>query len=243
MVQVLDWIAFKPMTDSCGIQKSHMRGEFAIMASYPGRERSERFSEEETLHLVQEVKDRQVQIYGDSKAAPKPHKVKQAWSEVAASVSSSSGINCTADQCRKRYNDVRRRGKQKDATNKQQAAVTGGGPSTFSDLTPAEALASSTLPKASVESFGGLQIGDEGLHTLTHSLTHSHSVISTLSICWKCCLISLKPFDRPYITSSGAVNHWTVVRCDFKGRRTQHSAMIEQDKDCLKNTLLWHLRF
>ncbi|KAK7896599.1 hypothetical protein WMY93_021924 [Mugilogobius chulae] len=91
------------------------------------KERSKRFGEEETLHLVQEVKDRQVLIYGDGKAAPKPHTVKQAWSEVAAAVSSSSGIIRTADQCRKRYNDVRRRGKQKAATNRQEAAVTGGG--------------------------------------------------------------------------------------------------------------------
>ncbi|KAK7922335.1 hypothetical protein WMY93_009237 [Mugilogobius chulae] len=131
------------------------------MTAYPCRERSERFGEEETLHLVQEVKDRQVLIYGDGKAAPKRHTVKQAWSEVAAAVSSSSGIIRTADQCRKRYNDVRRRGKHKAATNRQEAAVTGGGPSTSSDLTPAEALASSTLPQASIEGFGGLQIGHE----------------------------------------------------------------------------------
>ncbi|XP_078024378.1 uncharacterized protein LOC144463548 [Epinephelus lanceolatus] len=122
--------------------------------------KSERFTAEETDLLVREVKARQNQIYGDSRQAPKLPEVKQAWEEVAAIVSSSSGITRTVTQCRKRYNDVRRRGKQRVAAHRHQQHATGGGPpNTTNDLTPAEDIAASTLSVESIEGFGGLQVG------------------------------------------------------------------------------------
>ncbi|XP_049929517.1 myb-related transcription factor, partner of profilin-like [Epinephelus moara] len=122
--------------------------------------KSERFTAEETDLLVREVKARQNQIYGDSRQAPKLPEVKQAWEEVAAIVSSSSGITRTVTQCRKRYNDVRRRGKQRVAAHRHQQHATGGGPpNTTDDLTPAEDIAASTLSVESIEGFGGLQVG------------------------------------------------------------------------------------
>ncbi|XP_048883472.1 uncharacterized protein LOC125750125 isoform X2 [Brienomyrus brachyistius] len=129
------------------------------MADMPGS-RKERFSAEETDLLVHEVKAREQTIYGNSRIPPKLSEVKQAWEEVAVSVSSSSGISRTATQCRKRYNDVRRRGKQKLAAHRKLLLKTGGGPpTTTDDLTSAEDIAASTLKAESKEGFGGLEVG------------------------------------------------------------------------------------
>ncbi|KAK7925160.1 hypothetical protein WMY93_007470 [Mugilogobius chulae] len=132
------------------------------MAEFPGKERSERFKPEETKLLVELVRSKENAIYGDSKTGPKPNDAKQAWEEIAACISSSSGVVRSAFQCRKRYNDVRRRGKDKAATFRREMAGTGGGPSTVEPLTPAEELAVSTLPSESIEGFGGIEKGLAG---------------------------------------------------------------------------------
>ncbi len=54
-------------------------------------------------------------LYGDGRNPPKIASVKQAWEEIATIVSS-AGIPRTSHQCRKRYNDIRRRGKSKLAS-------------------------------------------------------------------------------------------------------------------------------
>ncbi|KAJ8353917.1 hypothetical protein SKAU_G00214840 [Synaphobranchus kaupii] len=111
-----------------------------------------------------EVKVREQQIYGSRRVPPKLLEVKQAWDEVAVSISSFSGITRSAAQCRKRYNDVRRRGKRKLAAHRSQHSLTGGGPPTASeDLTPAEDIAASTLSAESIEGFGGVQVGVQAL--------------------------------------------------------------------------------
>lgn len=92
-----------------------------------------------------------------------PLQVRQAWEEVAVSVSSSSGITRTAAQCRKRYSDVRRRGKQKLAAHRKHHMETGGGPPTnMEEMTLAEDIAASTLSAESIEGFGGLEVGIQG---------------------------------------------------------------------------------
>ncbi len=86
--------------------------------------------------------------------------VKQAWEEIATIVSS-AGIPRTSHQCRKRYNDIRRRGKSKLASINRARRVTGGGSASTQDLTPAEDIAASTLTAESVEGFGGFEIGTQ----------------------------------------------------------------------------------
>ncbi|KAM9858826.1 uncharacterized protein ACBR49_020796 [Aulostomus maculatus] len=121
-----------------------------------GRER--RFSPEEIDLLTREVKSRETAIYGDGKAPPKQVEVKQAWEEVAAIITSSSGITRTARQCRKRYCDVKRRGKQRVVAYNQSLAA-GGGPATSQELTPAEDTTTSTFSPLSIKGFGGLEVG------------------------------------------------------------------------------------
>ncbi|XP_023690014.1 uncharacterized protein [Paramormyrops kingsleyae] len=129
-----------------------------ITPDLPGS-RKERFSAEETDLLVCEVKAREQKIYGNGSVPPKLPEVKQAWEEVAASVSSSSGITRTAAQCRKRYNDVRRRGK-KLAAQRKQLLETGGGPSTKTeDVTSAEDITAFTLSDENIEGYGGIEVG------------------------------------------------------------------------------------
>lgn len=132
------------------------------MADLP-RAKSERFTAEETDILVREVKARQRQIYGDSRRTPKLSEVKEAWAQVAVVVSSSFGVTRTATQCRKRYNDVRRRGKRNVAAHRQQQHATGGGPpNTGDDLTPTGELGATVVSVGSVEGFGGLEVGFQG---------------------------------------------------------------------------------
>ena len=77
------------------------------------RQRAIRFSEDEIKVLVHEVKQRQRTIYGSSAKAPNRENAKQAWVEVAAAVSSFSGIERTVDQVKKRFDSTKRTGKKK----------------------------------------------------------------------------------------------------------------------------------
>ncbi|XP_042610069.1 myb-related transcription factor, partner of profilin-like [Cyprinus carpio] len=102
----------------------------------------------------------EVVLYGDGRNPPKIASVKQAWEEIATIVSS-AGISRTSHQCRKPYNDIRRRGKSKLASINRARRVTGGGSASTQDLTPAEDIAASTLTAESVEGFGGFEIGTQ----------------------------------------------------------------------------------
>ncbi|KAJ8390677.1 hypothetical protein AAFF_G00100570 [Aldrovandia affinis] len=127
------------------------------------RLRQERFSKGESDLLVREVQSRQERIYGTPKKPPRASDVKAAWEEVAAIItaSSSGGPLRTAVQCRKRFNDVKRRGR-KLASCRRDTRSTGGGPPTTQSLTPAEETAGSTLPTESAQGFGGLQADAPG---------------------------------------------------------------------------------
>ncbi|KAJ8268582.1 hypothetical protein COCON_G00137540 [Conger conger] len=124
-------------------------------AHLPGRR--ERFSGEETDLLAREVRSRESLIYGGGGFPPRQPDVRRAWEEIAASVSSFSGVRRTAAACRKRYNDVRRRGKQRLAAHRRQLAA--GAPSaTGSD----EDAAVSALCPDGVQGFGGIEVGLPG---------------------------------------------------------------------------------
>ncbi|CAM4451386.1 unnamed protein product [Leuciscus chuanchicus] len=129
------------------------------MADLPDT-RQERFTAEETDDLIRTVKDREVTLYGDGRNPPKLVSVKQAWEEITIIVST-AGIPRTSHQSRKRYNDVRRRGKSKLASNSRTRRITGGGSASAQDLTPAEGIAASTLTAESVEGFGGFEIATQ----------------------------------------------------------------------------------
>ncbi|XP_041087712.1 myb-related transcription factor, partner of profilin-like [Polyodon spathula] len=124
------------------------------------RQRKERFTKQELDILLQEVEARRTIIYGTKHRAPRATKVKEAWEQIAASMNgSSSGIRRTAQECRKRFNDVRRRSKHKLSSARQAAVSTGGGPSTSQPLMSMEEIASSTLQRESVMGFGGQEAG------------------------------------------------------------------------------------
>ncbi|XP_059926935.1 myb-related transcription factor, partner of profilin-like [Gadus macrocephalus] len=130
-----------------------------MMADLPGA-RKERFTREETDLLVRAVKDREMTLYGDGRNPPKIASVKAAWEEIAIIVSE-AGQHRTSLHCRKRCNDVRRRGKAKLAANSQARQKTGGGSGSYQDLTPVENIAASTLTAESVEGFGGFEVGTQ----------------------------------------------------------------------------------
>ena len=72
------------------------------------------FSQEETDVLVREVQARSTRIYGIANRPPRADDAKTAWDEVTNIVNQvCPDILRTAAQCKKRFNDVRRRGKRK----------------------------------------------------------------------------------------------------------------------------------
>ncbi|XP_055083964.1 uncharacterized protein LOC129456928 isoform X2 [Periophthalmus magnuspinnatus] len=92
----------------------------SLRRQLPGKDCSERFGAEETVLLVEQVKARQKTIYGDSNMPPKISQVKLAWEEISALVSSFSGVVRTPTQCRKRYNDLRRRTKKSTSVRRKE---------------------------------------------------------------------------------------------------------------------------
>ncbi|XP_029921699.1 myb-related transcription factor, partner of profilin-like [Myripristis murdjan] len=118
------------------------------------------FSQEETDVLVREVQARSTRIYGTASRAPRADDAKAAWEEVASLVNSCCPDTLrTVAQCKKRFNDVRRRAKHKLSEHRRQAGATGGGPSTSVPLTLAEDIASSMLSSVSIVGFGGIEVG------------------------------------------------------------------------------------
>ncbi|MCJ8744134.1 hypothetical protein PDJAM_G00115120 [Pangasius djambal] len=132
------------------------------------RLRQKKFTQEETDILVREVQKRHDNIYSTRNAPPRSEDVKKVWDEVAKTLNatSSTGIRRTAAQCRKRFNDVRRRTKQKITASRR--AMQGNGPggggggeggrgaSTSDTLSLAE---DTTFPEESAHGFGGFEFG------------------------------------------------------------------------------------
>ncbi|XP_055009062.1 myb-related transcription factor, partner of profilin-like [Boleophthalmus pectinirostris] len=80
------------------------------LEDFPRSRRGLRFTDAEVSLLANEVKKRKSIIYGNDNTPPQPHQVRRAWEEIAEIVSSLCGIQRNPDQCRKRYNDIKRRG-------------------------------------------------------------------------------------------------------------------------------------
>lgn len=148
------------------------------------RLRQKKFTQEETDILVREVQNRYDKIYGTRNRPPRSEDVKKAWDEVAKTLNatSSTGIRRTAMQCRKRFNDVRRRTKQKIAGSRRAmqgsgagagagAGGGGGGAAASTSETPSPAE-DTTFPEESAHGFGGLEFGLTG--TLKYRNTHKN---------------------------------------------------------------------
>lgn len=94
------------------------------MASFgeEGKLHQRKFAKEE----VREVQDRHILIYGIQERIPRSGDVRQAWEEVAAimNATSSTGTVRTVSQCRKRFNDVRRRTKALAAASRREMNAT-----------------------------------------------------------------------------------------------------------------------
>nr|XP_057926657.1 uncharacterized protein LOC131128100 isoform X2 [Doryrhamphus excisus] len=125
-----------------------------------GNSRRPNFSHEETDVLVREVQARSTRIYGTATRPPRADDAKSAWQEVANIVNEvCPDILRTAAQCKKRFNDVRRRAKKKLTGQSSHMVATGCGPSSRLTISSAEDIASTTLPMISVEGFGGVEGG------------------------------------------------------------------------------------
>lgn len=95
-------------------------GRIAInVEGFPPSRRGVRFNAPENTRLVQEVRQRKEVIYGSKNQSPQPQQVRQAWEEIAEIISSVSDIKRSADQCRKRFNDIKRRGQMMVAGRKR----------------------------------------------------------------------------------------------------------------------------
>ncbi|CAJ1087324.1 myb-related transcription factor%2C partner of profilin-like [Xyrichtys novacula] len=90
--------------------------------------RQPNFSQEETDALVREVQSRSGRIYGHANRPPRVDDAKAAWEEVSAAVNQvCPDVLRTAAQCKKRFNDVRRRAKLKLSQHPAHHKGGGGG--------------------------------------------------------------------------------------------------------------------
>ncbi|CAJ1053925.1 myb-related transcription factor%2C partner of profilin-like [Xyrichtys novacula] len=94
--------------------------------------RKRNFSDKETELLLREVQARFNRIYGYADRPPRPDEARAAWEEISVRVNQiSSDVRRTASQCKKRFNDLRRRARLRLAKDlPQHTATTGSGPST-----------------------------------------------------------------------------------------------------------------
>ncbi|XP_061688598.1 myb-related transcription factor, partner of profilin [Syngnathoides biaculeatus] len=125
--------------------------------------RQPNFSQEETDLLIREVEARKERLYGTASRAPRPDEVKLAWKEITSILNESNhGLLRTAAQYKKRFNDVRRRAKNKlCCIRKEQQQGTRGGAAATACLSPLEELVAS-IPTVSREGFGGVEVGVSG---------------------------------------------------------------------------------
>ncbi|XP_067860716.1 uncharacterized protein [Heptranchias perlo] len=97
-----------------------------------------RFSDHALQLLLEGVRRRRDTLFPrDGRKCPGTV-TRRAWAEVAAEVSSSSNTSRTWEQCRKRFNDLTRSGKEKRCKNARERDRTGGGPPHVLELTDAE---------------------------------------------------------------------------------------------------------
>ncbi|XP_061543023.1 myb-related transcription factor, partner of profilin-like isoform X2 [Phycodurus eques] len=124
--------------------------------------RQPNFSQEETDLLIREVEVRKERLYGTASRAPRPDDVKLAWKEITSILNESNhGLLRTAAQYKKRFNDVRRRAKNKLCCIRKEQQGTRGGAAATTSLSPLEELVAS-IPTVSREGFGGVEVGISG---------------------------------------------------------------------------------
>ncbi|KAJ8286842.1 hypothetical protein GJAV_G00043910 [Gymnothorax javanicus] len=118
----------------------------------PNRKRLERFSQKQLDVLFKEVKARQKKLFGTATQSPCVHEVRTAWEEISLAVSAvSPGSKKTSVQCRKRINDLRRRGRQKFTEIWNGIGSTEGSSPAVSLSAPVEASNARTLKMETME--------------------------------------------------------------------------------------------
>ncbi len=145
------------------------------MAYLPGA-RQERFTAEETDVLVRAVeRQRSCVVWGWEKTTQNSVGLNRRG-EIATIVSS-AGIPRTSHQCRKRYNDIRRRGKSKLASINRARRVTGGGSSLYSGPDASRGhRCVHPQPLKALKGFGGFEIAPiRNASSPTPRYTNSHT--------------------------------------------------------------------
>ncbi|XP_078087828.1 uncharacterized protein LOC144505582 [Mustelus asterias] len=99
------------------------------------KRRSQNFPKKDLDTLLREVEQRKTHILGRGKFKP-PRKIQsKAWKEVAEILSANSEVPRTADQCRKKVNDLMRSARAKQAHNVRECSLNVGDLPFLKDLT------------------------------------------------------------------------------------------------------------
>ncbi|XP_075455187.1 uncharacterized protein LOC142494639 [Ascaphus truei] len=144
-------------TDAQHAHNTHMDVDNSnTEAQHDGRKRNRKFSDEENRVLVTAIVENYDRLFGHL-CMRTPSSVKRdLWKNIRESVSG-CGIQVRShDNCRKRFDDIKRKLKVKLQTINAHAAGTGGGPPALHlELTPLEEQLSSKLPSIQVEGLEG----------------------------------------------------------------------------------------
>ncbi|KAJ8344216.1 hypothetical protein SKAU_G00315450 [Synaphobranchus kaupii] len=121
------------------------------------RKRKLKFSETELHVLTNEVQRHAAKLQSRNLT---PSERNHIWESVAERVSAVGQCKRMADDCKRRWVDLKRRTKEKVAFNRRQAAAMGGGPPIEDPLTEIEEEAQQTLQKEQVHGLDGIDTAE-----------------------------------------------------------------------------------
>ncbi|KAJ8353539.1 hypothetical protein SKAU_G00211060 [Synaphobranchus kaupii] len=121
------------------------------------RKRKLKFSETELHVLTNEVQRHAAKLQSRNLT---PSERNHIWESVAERVSAVGQCKHMADDCKRRWVDLKRRTKEKVAFNSRQAAATGGGPPIEDPLTEIEEEVQQTLQKEQVHGLDGIDTAE-----------------------------------------------------------------------------------
>ncbi|XP_053558175.1 t-SNARE domain-containing protein 1-like [Bombina bombina] len=151
------------------------------------------FSFDENVALVQAIMDNHSALFGQEKGRGVARRRKEAWSAVEEAVNSVAPQRRTAEGLKKRWNDCKRRVKEKMGQKAMHQRKTGGGPPLEAEYNVWQEMIRSSLSITAVRGLPGAC--DSGVattaphaeppvtrHAATSTTSHSHAATSTTSL-------------------------------------------------------------
>ena len=132
----------------------------AVMDQPKSKQRKGKFSDNEVDILVHEVTANLNVIQGRNSTPTQKNAI---WTEITKKINAISSTRRQVEDVKKRWQDIKRRTKEKVAFNRSQARKTGAGPPEVQELTMFEEVVQQTLAAEQVEGVEGIDTAETTL--------------------------------------------------------------------------------